>query len=141
MIHVPPFGSLSPCSPPHFRTRGRARAALAAARPVSLRAMGLARHRGARVLAGLLLFPLLLTGCLVGPNYQRPPLKVPEQYYEDKARAEANAFANLAWWQVFKDPLLNSLVDEALANGFDARIAVERVEEARARYGIARSRF
>jgi multidrug efflux system outer membrane protein len=83
----------------------------------------------------------LLTGCAVGPNYKRPVVPVPAQYYADQAVAEARSLADLPWWEVFEDPLLKSLVEEALKNGFDARIAAYRVEESRARYGIARSQY
>jgi outer membrane protein, multidrug efflux system len=83
----------------------------------------------------------LLSGCAVGPNYERPALIVPDQYYAEKATSEAESLADLPWWQVFDDPLLKSLIDEALKNGYDARTAAWRVEEARARYGIAQSAF
>src|SRR5439155_194336 len=55
--------------------------------------------------------------------------------------AEARSLADVPWWDLFQDPVLKSLVDEALENGFDARRAAARVEEARALYGIARSEF
>jgi outer membrane protein, multidrug efflux system len=83
----------------------------------------------------------LLAGCAVGPNYKRPVVPVPEQYYAEKAAAEARSLADLPWWQVFEDPLLRSLVEEALKNGFDARIAAYRVQESRALYGIAKAEF
>ena len=47
--------------------------------------------------------------------------------------------ADLPWWQVFDDPTLQALVREALINNLDVRVAVARVEEARARAGIAKS--
>ena len=47
------------------------------------------------------------------------------------------AVADVAWFDLFRDPTLRTLIDEALHNGFDARIAAARVEQARARYGIA----
>jgi multidrug efflux system outer membrane protein len=43
----------------------------------------------------------------------------------------------VAWFDLFGDPVLRSLIEEALKNSYDARIAAARVEEARARYGIA----
>jgi outer membrane protein, multidrug efflux system len=80
-----------------------------------------------------------LVGCTVGPNYKRPPVTVPEQFYgADTAVAEARSLADTPWWQVFQDPVLKGLVDEALRKGFDARLAAARVEEARALYGVAR---
>lgn len=72
-----------------------------------------------------------LAACTVGPNYQRLVVAVPDQYYG--AAAQANA----QWFDLFQDPTLRSLIHEALKNGYDARIAAARVEEARARYGIA----
>jgi len=79
--------------------------------------------------------------CAVGPNYERPPVSAPDQYYPEKTEAEARSLADLPWWRVFDDSLLVNLIEEALGNGYDARIAAARVEEARARYGIAQSQF
>jgi outer membrane protein, multidrug efflux system len=56
--------------------------------------------------------------------------------------AETNQAASLAdvpWWQVFDDPTLQVLIKDAIANNLDLRTAVARVEEARARAGIAKS--
>src|SRR5207245_724077 len=80
-------------------------------------------------------------GCAVGPNYRRPPVTLPDQFYGEQAAAEARSLADVPWWDLFQDPVLKSLVDEALKKGFDARLAAARVEEARALYGIARSEF
>jgi outer membrane protein, multidrug efflux system len=92
-----------------------------------------------RVLAGVLLGTGLV-GCTVGPNYKRPPVSVPAQFYgAEGAVAEARSLADVPWWGLFQDPVLKALVDEALQKGFDARLAAARVEEARAVYGIARS--
>jgi multidrug efflux system outer membrane protein len=95
----------------------------------------------------------LLTGCAAGPEYKRPPVTVPEQIRglalpADAGAAEPGAvpaevasLADEAWWQIFRDPALQALIDEALRNGFDVRLAAARVEEARANAGIARSEF
>jgi multidrug efflux system outer membrane protein len=82
---------------------------------------------------------LALAGCAVGPNYKRPSVPVPQGFYGEERAAEARSIADAAWWDVFDDPVLKGLVDEALRNGFDARLAAARVEEARARFGVARS--
>jgi multidrug efflux system outer membrane protein len=84
-------------------------------------------------------FPPLVTGCAVGPNYSRPQLPSPPQYRFVTGPAEAQTLADSPWWQVFNDPTLQALVREALANNLDLQQAVARVEEARARAGIARS--
>jgi outer membrane protein, multidrug efflux system len=91
-------------------------------------------RRLALVLAGL-----ALGGCAVGPDYQRPRIPVPAQFYGEQAATEARTLADLPWWEVFDDAVLKGLIEEAFKNGYDARLAAARVEEARARYGIARS--
>ncbi|HUJ14020.1 MAG TPA: efflux transporter outer membrane subunit [Thermoanaerobaculia bacterium] len=81
----------------------------------------------------------MCAACTVGPNYKRPVLVVPGAYYGQTTPAEAASIADTPWFDLFRDPALRSLIDEALRNGFDARIAAARVEQARAQYGIAGS--
>jgi outer membrane protein, multidrug efflux system len=84
----------------------------------------------------------LLTGCAVGPNYKQPPVNAPDVYREVQGPpAPAPSLADRPWWEVFGDPVLKGLIDEALAGGYDVQIAAARVAEARARAGIARSEF
>jgi len=84
---------------------------------------------------------LFLAGCAVGPNYKRPIVPVPDRFYGDERAAEARSLADVPWWGVFDDPILKGLIEEAVRNGFDARLSAARVQEARARYGIVRSQF
>ena len=65
--------------------------------------------------------------------------RIPAQYRFVEGAAQAQSLADSPWWQVFDDPTLQALVREALANNLDLRVAVARVEEARARAGIAKS--
>jgi multidrug efflux system outer membrane protein len=83
----------------------------------------------------------VLGGCSVGPNYQRPALPAPENFYGSSRPASEASFADARWWDVFSDPVLRSLIEEALRNGYDVRLAAARVDEARARYGIAGSLY
>ncbi len=80
---------------------------------------------------GPVLAALILAGCAVGPNYKRPDT-APPAAYRDEAPGGAASLADLAWWDIYKDPRLNELIRTALAEGFDARIAAARVEQARA---------
>ena len=92
---------------------------------------------------------MLLNGCAVGPNYERPPISSPVEFRgqpaaQGAAGAPAAAQASLAdeaWWDVLHDSTLRGLVDEALKSGFDIRAAAWRVEEARANAGIAKAEF
>ena len=56
-----------------------------------------------------------------------------------RARPQAQSIADTPWWEVAKDPQLQALIREAIANNLDLRVATARVAEARAQYGIARS--
>jgi outer membrane protein, multidrug efflux system len=94
-----------------------------------------------RRLVAFALVPLLsLTGCTVGPKYKRPILQPPATFYtEDQARQISTA--DLAWWQLFKDPVLQGLIREALEKNYDLQLAVTRVDEARALVGVSRSQY
>ncbi|AOX99445.1 efflux transporter outer membrane subunit [Jeongeupia sp. USM3] len=78
----------------------------------------------------------LLGGCAVGPDYQRPALEMPKQI---GAADRPAAVPALAWERYFTDPALRPLIEDALANNRDLRVAVARVEEARALYGIQKA--
>jgi multidrug efflux system outer membrane protein len=81
-----------------------------------------------------------LAGCAIGPDYTRPPVtEVPA--FRGQSAAEAASLADLPWWEVFEDPILKSLIQEALARNYDVRLAAARIQEARAQVGVARSQF
>jgi multidrug efflux system outer membrane protein len=81
---------------------------------------------------------LALAGCALGPNYARPAVPTSPTWREIPV-AEAQSLANTAWWQLFDDPQLQELVRIALIENKDLKIAVERIEEARARYGFTKA--
>lgn len=94
------------------------------------------------VVAGL---AALLAGCTVGPNYQRPPLDVPQSFRnpeQPQAAAPAGdavSIGNEKWWTVFQDAELQKLIRTALEKNYDVRIAATRILQAQAQVGIARS--
>jgi multidrug efflux system outer membrane protein len=77
---------------------------------------------------------VLLTGCTVGPDYVPPEVEAPLNWRFEAG--EAAELANIEWWRQFEDPALDALIDEALANNYDIRIAAARVEEFAARIGL-----
>jgi multidrug efflux system outer membrane protein len=77
---------------------------------------------------------LALSGCAIGPDYLRPANLLPSLFAESKP-AESVAIAvnpaiDARWWALFDDATLNDLVDQALRNNADLRLAVARVEQA-----------
>src|SRR5262245_55431446 len=75
----------------------------------------------------------------MGPNYVRPPVTSPDGYRGEVAAPEAKSIADLPWWEVFKDQVLQGLIAEAIENNYDLKTAVFRVEQARALAGVAAS--
>jgi outer membrane protein, multidrug efflux system len=86
------------------------------------------------------LLPLLFTGCTVGPKYARPVVHPPANFYPE-APATADSLADMAWWDLFKDPALQGLIREALKSNYDLQLAVSRVEQERALLGVSRSQY
>ena len=80
----------------------------------------------------------LLAGCAIGPDYKRPSVAEP-QTFRGQATAEASSLADEPWWEVFRDPVLKGLIQEALSRNYDVRIAAARVQEAQAILRVARS--
>lgn len=95
------------------------------------------------VIASLLV--LMVMGCNVGPNYKRPAATTPQSYRGALAPEIApnapptSSLGDQRWSAVFQDAVLQQLVVEALQNNLDLRVAAERVLEAQAQIGIARS--
>jgi multidrug efflux system outer membrane protein len=99
-----------------------------------------ARSRTAAI--GLVLV-ISLSGCSVGPKYQRPSAPVPTQFKESAAPpAQAGAITPIAyndWWRVFNDPVLDRLEQDADSANQDIRVAMARVDQAEAAARYSRS--
>jgi multidrug efflux system outer membrane protein len=106
----------------------------------------------------LLAFAACLAGCTLEPDYHRPPLPVAPAYPEGAGYSSgskpggaaaapttaspgsaAPAAVELGWRDFLRDPRLQRLVELALKNNRDLRIAILNVESTRAQYGIVRS--
>ncbi len=89
----------------------------------------------------LVMGAFLVSGCAVGPNFMRPWVNTPENFRSAPTSAAPASFADLPWWQVFEDVKLQNLIQQALANNYDLRIAVSRVEQARQIAAQARAQY
>jgi outer membrane protein, multidrug efflux system len=74
-------------------------------------------------------------------KYQRPAIKTPDEFRgaESTSPADANSIGDLKWFEVFQDEALQKLVRTAIAQNYDLRLAVARINAARANLGLARS--
>lgn len=84
---------------------------------------------------------LVALGCAVGPDYERPKMPTAERWRTKAGAAMQGSLANIPWWELFKDEQLRNLIKVALEQNHDLKIAIERIEEARANYGIAKADF
>ncbi len=84
---------------------------------------------------------LLLAGCMVGPDYQRPQIDIPQGWRT--ADGEKNKgtipLVDCGWWEQLGDPVLDNLITIAITENKDLLIAAARVEQFAAQYGIIRA--
>ena len=84
-----------------------------------------------------------LSACVVGPKYHRPVVQTPNTFRDladnPQIKAQSASYADLPWWQVFKDPRLQELIRTALKQNYDLGIATERINAARAQVAVTRS--
>ena len=78
----------------------------------------------------------MVVGCALGPDYRRPGT-APPAAYRFESDAAAQSVGDAGWWQVYQDPIMQSLIQEGLANNLDVRIAAARIDQAVATLGSA----
>jgi NodT family efflux transporter outer membrane factor (OMF) lipoprotein len=87
---------------------------------------------------------VLSASCAVGPDYHKPAAEVPPAWQPEAPWHEAipnDAGLKGRWWELFQDPELNPLVDRALANNQNFRVAAVRLEQARDQVTVAQSAY
>lgn len=85
-----------------------------------------------------------VNGCAVGPNYHTPETHAPATWSTTQPVPPATQPSSpttrpadvAAWWRSLHDPMLDSLIDRAVASNLDLRVAEARVREARAQRGF-----
>lgn len=93
-------------------------------------------------LISVVIITAFMVSCALGPNYHRPAVRVPDSFRDVAATPPGtapNSLADLKWFEVFKDDTLTNLVNTALQQNFDLRIAAERVVQAREQFRITRA--
>jgi multidrug efflux system outer membrane protein len=70
---------------------------------------------------------LLLSGCALTPDYERPELELPEEW--SRGTDDGASIANLSWWEIYDDAALSSLIETALEQNQDLAVAMARMQE------------
>jgi multidrug efflux system outer membrane protein len=81
---------------------------------------------------------MLAGGCMIGPDFVRPAMEQPPRF-KSQADGEAGPPVPAEWWQLYRDPALDQLVATARTSNQNIRLAVARVDEARALARVAGS--
>jgi NodT family efflux transporter outer membrane factor (OMF) lipoprotein len=88
----------------------------------------------------ILLVPLLLAGCEVGPDYHKPDIATPQSFAAENAPLSVSAATEAdmtRWWTIFHDPELESLIARAFDANLDLKTAASRLRESREQIIIA----
>ncbi|KPK33355.1 MAG: hypothetical protein AMS24_01475 [Chlamydiae bacterium SM23_39] len=80
---------------------------------------------------------LLISGCMVGPDYKKPDISLPKNFIEDRSKLEITSIKE--WWKNFNNQTLNDIIEIAISNNYDLKIALEKIEETRAYYRIKKA--
>ncbi|WP_423205165.1 efflux transporter outer membrane subunit [Pseudomonas kribbensis] len=92
-----------------------------------------------------LVLSLLLSGCMVGPDYHKPAIELPTSFKEgtqwQRARANPQGALDSQWWRIYQDPVLNDLIERsAKANqsiiGAEAAYRLAQAQVASSRAGL-----
>jgi len=86
------------------------------------------------IILGIIIY---LSGCTLGPNFERPEYKGPTAFRFDSIKTDT--IVNLRWWELFNDSVLDTMIIRALENNKDVMIAAARVEAARANLGYTKA--
>ncbi|ESU24227.1 RND efflux system outer membrane lipoprotein [Flavobacterium enshiense DK69] len=79
-------------------------------------------------------------GCMVGPKYSRPEEQKAERYQNTEIPIDtAKSVVNLKWFDVFDDDVLEGLINKGIENNYDLKIAMARLERARAELGYSKA--
>jgi multidrug efflux system outer membrane protein len=89
----------------------------------------------------LLLTSLFLAGCTMGPDYKRPAVPTPPAFRNGDLAPTTASLADTKWFDLFQDDVLKQLVETALAQNHDLKIAAERVLQARAQIGVSQAQL
>jgi multidrug efflux system outer membrane protein len=90
--------------------------------------------------AAMITVLLFGSGSVVGQKkYQRPEVKTPDTFRGETTSPDPNSIGDLKWFEVFKDPELQKLIQTAFVQNYDLRKAIARIDAERANVGLVRS--
>ena len=98
-------------------------------------------HCATSILLSVCFSAIILSGCMVGPDFKRPELAMPQHWANAVSECRKRCPELAQWWEIFEDQTLDWLIDKAIANSFDLKLAVARIAQARAANRQAMAQF
>ena len=93
-----------------------------------------------KIVVVILVLVILPVSCLVGPKYVKPEEQKASQFWHAKSVADTTAsITNVKWFDIFNDEVLKGLINKGIANNYDLRIAVVRLDQAKANLGYSKA--
>ena len=92
-----------------------------------------------RLTPALIVISLLSGSVASQKQYQRPPVSTPDTFRGANTPPDPKSIGDLKWFEVFKDPQLQKLIETAFVQNYDLHQAVARIEIERANLGLTRS--
>lgn len=93
-----------------------------------------------KILLALFLMAVFPYGCMVGPKYAKPEQPQADTFrYGEKTTDTTKSVTSIKWSSIFNDDVLISLIEKGIQNNYDLKIALARLEQAKANLGIAKA--
>ncbi|PKB16597.1 efflux transporter outer membrane subunit [Flavobacterium sp. 5] len=93
-----------------------------------------------KIILIIIVLAILPVGCLVGPKYAKPKDQNAADFNNGPANVDTLAtVVNMKWFDLFNDDVLKDLITKGLANNYDMKIALARIEKSRAELGYSKA--
>jgi len=86
------------------------------------------------IIAMLIVF--VMNGCMVGPRFSEQNPQLPADFFEE---IKVDSISNAEWWEAFSNPVLDTLISQALENNYDVKISLSRLEQSALSLGVAKA--
>jgi multidrug efflux system outer membrane protein len=93
-----------------------------------------------KIVVVIIILAFLPVGCLVGPKYKKPEIQNTVGYQNGAVNQDTLAsVVNVKWFDLFNDDVLKELINKGLANNYDLKMAMARIERSRAELGYTKA--
>lgn len=92
-----------------------------------------------KIIVLLVTLSFLPISCLVGPKYKAPELQESMQFRMAQTADTTASILNVKWFDIFNDEILKALIKKGIENNYDLKIAISRLDQAKANLGFTKA--